>query len=158
MKFNHTFDPLTFGYLVANNYLEVRDSQLRLSLNLFYDRKHSWLEVPLLLLAHMNCYPRDFSKFSYIDKEKSLIYLEEDIDVSVFYQRLKEWPTAHSVDLLTGLMEDATGEEQVVFEKLSQYEIEKGNFLKSIYVKPTSHGKESAIRELSKNEKGSSIH
>ena len=158
MKFKHAFDPLTFGYLVAKNYLQVEDNKLRLSLNMFYDRKHSWLEVPLLLLAHMSCYPRDFTKYSYIDKEKDMIYLEEDLDVSVFYERLKDWPTQYNIDKIVDLANDAEEDEMVVFEKLAEYEIAEGNFLDSINVTPCSHGKISSIRDLKPNEKGSSIH
>ncbi len=59
---------------------------------MFYDKKHSWLEVPIHLLAMMKLLPNDFSKYCYIDREKSRLYLDEDVDVGMFMKACYDWP------------------------------------------------------------------
>lgn len=115
-------------FLSEQNYLTIDDEDVALHLNLFYDKRHSWLEVPIVLLAVLNCRPEDFTKFSYVDKDKSLFYLEEDIDVGLFLGSLASFPDPDN------------------------------NLLESLHVSPRNHGKLSWVRELEKNSNGSLIH
>ena len=78
------------NFLEKEKYLQIEEDYVSLHLNLFYDTRHSWLEVPIMLLAVLDCQPEDFTKFSYIDKERSLFYLEEDVDAGLFLGIL-EW-------------------------------------------------------------------
>ena len=115
-------------FLEKEKFLHIEDDRVRLHLNLFYDTRHSWLEVPIMLLAVLNCQPEDFTKFSYIDKERSLFYLEEDVDAGLFLGFLGMHPT------------------------------EEDSILEWLHVKPKNLGSRSQIRELESNFRGGSIH
>jgi len=160
MKLKHGLDPLIFACLVEGDHLLINDdNELSLSLRMYHDNRHSWLEVPLMLLAYLRCGPDSFSKYSYIDIKKGMIYLEEDVDVSVFYELLKSHPTQDTTARISRIYAEAEGEfEQEVYQELSQYTIAEGNFLDSIHVSLKNHGEQSAIRDLAPNSKGASIH
>ena len=79
-------------------------------------------------LAVLNCQPEDFTKFSFIDKERSLFYLEEDVDAGLFLGFLGMHPS------------------------------EEDSLLEWLHVKPKNHGSRSQIRELESNFRGGSIH
>jgi hypothetical protein len=161
MKLKHGLDPLIFACLVEGQHLLINeDNELSLSFRMYHDKRHSWLEVPLVLLAYLRHGPDKFSKYSYIDIKKGMIYLEEDVDVSVFYELLKSHPTHNTTDRISRIYSEATGDVifQEIYEDLSQYTIAEGNFLDSIHVSLKDDGEQSAIRDLAPNSKGASIH
>ena len=53
------------------------------------DAGHGWLEVSFEDLIDLNIQNK-ISNFSYIDSNKNLIYLEEDIDQNIFMKAYKE--------------------------------------------------------------------
>ena len=53
------------------------------------DAAHGWLEVSYEDLINLNIQNK-ISKFSYIDSNKNLIYLEEDCDMTLFMKSYKE--------------------------------------------------------------------
>lgn len=53
------------------------------------DSAHGWLEVDLALINRLAFIP---SKFSYVDTERGLAYLEEDCDAPKFSQLLTDKP------------------------------------------------------------------
>jgi hypothetical protein len=157
MKLIECFDPVTFEFLNEKGYLKINDktNECYLSLNLFYDKRHSWLEVPLLLLAMMKCPPENFTKYCRINKAKSAIYLDEDVDVGVFYEALMEWPTSDHIKRLKEVYNDCADE---LVEYFDQHTVENGSLFESIHVKPKYCGEESDILQLKTNDRGSSIH
>ena len=53
------------------------------------DAGHGWLEVSIEDLIDLNIQDK-ISNFSYIDSIKKLIYLEEDVDMTLFMKSYKE--------------------------------------------------------------------
>ena len=53
------------------------------------DAAHGWLEVTFEDLIDLNIQNK-ISNFSYIDSNKNLIYLEEDVDMVLFFKSYKE--------------------------------------------------------------------
>ena len=53
------------------------------------DAAHGWLEVRFEDLIDLNIHNK-ISNFSYIDSNKNLIYLEEDVDMVLFLKSYKE--------------------------------------------------------------------
>ena len=53
------------------------------------DGAHGWLEVTYDDLIDLNIQSK-ISNFSYIDSNKKLIYLEEDVDMTLFMKSYKE--------------------------------------------------------------------
>ena len=53
------------------------------------DAAHGWLEVSFEDLIDLNIHNK-ISNFSYIDSNKNLIYLEEDVDMVLFLKSYKE--------------------------------------------------------------------
>ena len=53
------------------------------------DAEHGWLEVSIQDLIDLNIQNK-ISNFSYIDSIKKLIYLEEDVDMTLFMKSYKE--------------------------------------------------------------------
>ena len=53
------------------------------------DAAHGWLEVSFDDLIDLNIQNK-ISNFSYIDSNKNLIYLEEDVDMVLFLKSYKE--------------------------------------------------------------------
>ena len=53
------------------------------------DAAHGWLEVSFEDLIDLNIHIK-ISNFSYIDSNKNLIYLEEDVDMVLFLKSYKE--------------------------------------------------------------------
>lgn len=51
------------------------------------DPAHGWLEVSFRDLADVGAAIADFSDYSYINRAKSLLYLEEDCDAARFITR-----------------------------------------------------------------------
>jgi hypothetical protein len=129
MEKNNFFTKEILEFLAAESCINIDDdNNISIHLRMFYDLRHSWLEVPLLLLALLNCKPEDFTKFSYLDTDHARMYLEEDLDIGVFYERLSKVPS----------------EENPLMDVLN--------------VSVASHGKLSSIRELPRNIKGGSVH
>jgi hypothetical protein len=157
MKLIECFDPLTFDFLNEKGYLKINEgtNQVHLSLNLYYDKRHSWLEVPMLLLALMQCPPETFTKYCRINKEKSAFYLDEDLDVGVFYEALMDWPNTEHSKRVKAIYEELSEEENDFF---SEHEIEDGSLFESIHVKPILVNEESSPLKLKNNERGGSIH
>jgi hypothetical protein len=53
------------------------------------DGAHGWVEFSVNDLSKYGLSLKDFSSYSYIDKEKDLIYLEEDCDAGIIIDALK---------------------------------------------------------------------
>ena len=53
------------------------------------DAAHGWLEVSFDDLIDLNIQNK-ISNFSYIDSNKNLIYLEEDVDMTLFMKSYKQ--------------------------------------------------------------------
>ncbi len=129
MKKEKFFSEETRDYLAQQAFINIDDEDnVAIFLKVFYDQRHSWMQVPLILLAMLGITPDRFTKFSRIDKKNGLIYLEEDLDVGTFLDVLKEVPTPEN------------------------------SFMDILNVRPVSHGEVSEIRDLPHNDKGSSIH
>lgn len=62
---------------------------------LYYDAGHGWLEVSEAQAASVGLTEGDFSAYSYRQGDK--LYLEEDLDLSVF---LRAWESEHGPALV----------------------------------------------------------
>lgn len=62
------------------------------------DRGHGWLEVPLSEAVTASLEVRPVSRFSYVNRDLGLAYLEEDLDAGIWI----EW--VHRVDASTGVV------------------------------------------------------
>ena len=178
MKIKDLLDPISVHYLTANKYADItEDEKFYIKLRMFYDKRHSWLEVPIQMLLMLGFTPVDFSKFSYPDKEKATFYLEEDLDVSTFYDACATWhlKTDWHQDLLEAFMakdadnspsldipEDRRGLDafwRIVsgeWEAVAEAEMLGESLKDSIIVTPIEGGE--FIRELDSNVDGQFIH
>ena len=92
MKIKDILDPISVHYLTSHNYADINeDDKFYIKLRMYYDKRHSWLEVPIQMLLMLGLSPDDFSKFSYLDTNKARFYLEEDLDVATFYEACSTW-------------------------------------------------------------------
>jgi len=140
-------DELTFYDLIQQKALVPNeDAEIQLHLMVFYDKRHSWMRVPLSLIHMLGFKPRDFSRFTRIDKPNNFIYLDEDIDTAIFMNRLQEWPS--DKHLATVSSDDITG----------QLILEGETLLEALHVRAVSDGEVSKIRDLKRNTEDQPLH
>ena len=84
MKIRDVLDPYSLAFLLEGNYATITEEQkFLLNLRVFYDNRHSWLEVPTHLVVMLDLSPSDFSQYSRIDSKHRRIYLDQDVDIGV---------------------------------------------------------------------------
>lgn len=177
MKIKDLLDPISVHYLTTHNYADVDVAdRFYITLRMFYDNHHSWLEVPIQMLLMLGFSPMDFSKFSYVDTKNARFYLEQDVDVATFYERCNDWHerTSWHDDLrqaffrkdpyqITGMMPEDTDILEVFWktvgdewEDVSDYDMLGDTLKDSIMVKPIEGA--AFIRDLESNVDGAEIH
>ena len=140
-------DKTTFFDLISHQALVPNDAaELQLHLTVFYDKQSSWMEVPLSLIHMLGFKPHDFSRYSHVDKENNLIYLEETIDAIPFMRRLHEWPSENHLDNMSP------------DEQSAQMKLDGESLLKALHLHPVSDGEVSDIRDLKRNTEDKPLH
>jgi len=140
-------DQITFIDLIAHRAVRPNDdAQLQLHLTIFYDQKSSWMEVPLSLIHMLGFKPQDFSRFSYVDLDNNLIYLEENIDAVPFMRRLHQWPSDNHLDNMS--QDDPS----------AQIKLDGESLLAALHLHTVPDGEVSNIRDLKRNTEDQLLH
>jgi len=158
MKLEDVLDPLSCAGLVHEGYAGfTENNEFFLNLRMFYDKKHSWLEVPIHLLAMMKLLPNDFSKYCYIDREKSRLYLDEDIDVGMFMKACYDWPKNINRGINMSKAMEFLGDDAIAeWNTIKDCKLVGESLVDSIQFKTNSET--DFIKDFAKNDKGQSIH
>ena len=122
------------------------DAEIQLHLNVFYDKESSWMEVPLSLIRMLNLKLTDFSRLSYVDPDKNLIYLEETIDARAFMHRLHQWPSDNHLDKMSPADQSA------------QIKLDGDTLLAALHLHTVPDGEVSNIRDLKRNAEDQPLH
>jgi hypothetical protein len=140
-------DKTTFIDLIAHRTVRPNDdAELQLHLTVFYDQESSWMEVPLSLIHMLGFKPQDFSRFSYVDNENNLIYLDETIDARAFMRRLHQWPSDHHLDNMS--QDDPS----------AQIKLDGETLLAALHLHTVPDGEVSNIRDLKRNAEDQPLH
>ena len=140
-------DQITFIDLIEHRAVRPNDdAQLQLHLTIFYDQKSSWMEVPLSLIHMLGFKPQDFSRFSYVDLDNNLIYLEENIDAVPFMRRLHQWPSDNHLDNMS--QDDPS----------AQIKLDGESLLAALHLHTVPDGEVSNIRDLKRNTEDQLLH
>ena len=140
-------DQATFIDLIAHRSVRPNDdAELQLHLTVFYDQESSWMEVPLSLIHMLGFKPQDFSRFSYVDKENNLIYLDETIDARAFMRRLHQWPSDNHLDKMS---QD---------DQSAQIKLDGETLLAALHLHTVPDGEVSNIRDLKRNAEDQPLH
>jgi len=140
-------DQTTFIDLIKHRTVRPNDdAQLQLHLTIFYDQKSSWMEVPLSLIHMLGFKPQDFSRFSYVDLDNNLIYLEENIDAVPFMRRLHQWPSDNHLDNMS--QDDPS----------AQIKLDGESLLAALHLHTVPDGEVSNIRDLKRNTEDQLLH
>tara|TARA_R110002012_G_C11582552_1_gene605502 strand:- start:187 stop:663 length:477 start_codon:yes stop_codon:yes gene_type:complete len=158
MKIKDVLDPYSLAFLLEGKYATITDeNKFLLNLRVFYDNRHSWLEVPTHLVVMLDLSPSDFSQYSRIDSKHRRIYLDEDIDIGVFMERVKEWPKSERRKDTLDAIEEVLGEdEDTGWQTVKDLELAGNDLLDSINIQVNKGA--DFVRNLGNNSQGQSIH
>ena len=101
--------------------------------------------------------PSDFSQYSRIDRKHRRIYLDEDVDIGVFMERVKEWPKSERrKDTLDSIEEVLGTDEDTGWQTVKDFELLGEDLLDSIKIQVNKGA--DFVRNLGNNSQGQSIH